>query len=191
MIVPENPLTGKIVTIFGSSRPRPGDPEYRFAESLGEKIASSGMSVCTGGYRGIMEAVSKGASRYDVEVIGVTVETFSREPNEFVNLQIHTKSIYERLQRLIELGDAYVVLKGGTGTLVELSLAWELINKNIIAEKPIVITDDFWKPVIDLLDSELQFEGKMSCTRFLKIVKDVDQIAELIKSSILKSPVNP
>jgi|YelNatPaOPRAMG01_1025707.scaffolds.fasta_scaffold00893_24 uncharacterized protein (TIGR00730 family) len=189
MTFAENPLTGKIITIFGSSRPRPGDPEYSFAESLGEKIASSGMSVCTGGYRGIMEAVSKGASRHDVEVIGVTVDTFSREPNEYVNLQIHTKSIYERLQRLIELGDAYVVLKGGTGTLVELSLAWELINKNIIAEKPIIIADEFWKPIIDLLDRELQFEGMMSCTRFVKIVKGVDQITEAIKESILKSSV--
>lgn len=187
MTFAENRLLGKIVTIFGSSRPLPGDQEYSFAESLGERIASMGMSVCTGGYRGIMEAVSKGASRYDVEVIGITVETFSREPNEFVNLQIHTKSIYERLQKLIELGDAYVVLKGGTGTLVELSLAWELINKNIIAEKPIVIANGFWRPIIELLDEELQFEGMMSCTRFLKIANSIDQIVETIKSSILKS----
>ena len=64
-----------------------------------------------------MEAVSKGASQSDVKIIGVTSAVFSPNPNEFINVQVHTRNLHERLQKLIELGDGYIILKGGTGTL--------------------------------------------------------------------------
>ncbi len=173
-------LLGKIVTVFGSSKPIPGNPEFAEAELIGRKLSEAGISVCTGGYAGIMEAVSKGASQSDVKIIGVTSVAFSPTPNQYVNIQVHTESLYERLQRLVELGDGYIVLKGGTGTLVEFSLIWELMNKTIMEEKPIVVVGDFWKPVIDLLDKELAFEGRESCARFVKVAKDTAEAADMM-----------
>ena len=177
--------TGKIVTIFGSSRPTEDSKEFQEAESLGTKLAAAGISVCTGGYRGIMEAVSKGAFQSNVHIIGVTSAIFSPTPNKYVNMQVHTQSLYERLQKLVELGDGYVILKGGTGTLVEFSLVWELMNKNMIKEKPIVAVTDFWKPIVDLLDKELTFEGLESCTKYVKIAKDASEAAAMMTTSLL------
>jgi uncharacterized protein (TIGR00725 family) len=51
----------KIVTVFGSSRPRSGDAQYADAQALGGELAAKGFVVCSGGYGGVMEAVSRGA----------------------------------------------------------------------------------------------------------------------------------
>lgn len=174
----------KTVSIFGSSRPKEDSIEYQEAELLGKKLSSAGLSVCTGGYRGIMEAVSKGASQTEGNIIGVTSAVFSPAPNRYVNMQVHTMTLYERLQKLIELGNGYIILKGGTGTLVEFALVWELMNKNMISEKPIIAVTDFWKPVVDLLDTELEYEGLESCTRYVRIAKDVSEAADLMISAI-------
>jgi len=58
----------------------------------------------------------------------------------------------ERLDTLIKLGQAYVVLPGGTGTLLELAKIWELKNKGFLkTDKPIILLGGFWKPLVDLV----------------------------------------
>ncbi len=178
------PLSEKIVTVFGSSRPAEGSPEYETAMLIGERLASSGLSVCTGGYRGTMEAVSKGASGSDVKIIGVTSAVFSPNPNEFVNVQVHTRNLYERLQKLVELGDGYIILKGGTGTLVELAMVWELMNKEMITEKPIITVTDFWRPIVDLLGRELASEGHDSRARYVRIAHDASEAAMMMIAAL-------
>ncbi len=100
-------------------------------------------------------------------------------------MQVHTTSLYERLQKLVELGDGYIILKGGTGTLVEFSLVWELMNKTIIKEKPIITVTDFWSPVVSLLDEELSLEGLEPCTKYVKMAKDVSEAANMMIRSLL------
>ena len=181
--IPSKP--SKIVSIFGSSSPREGSPEYQEAELLGKKLSAAGLSVCTGGYRGIMEAVSKGAYQTQVNIIGVTSAVFSPTPNQYVNMQVHTMTLYERLQKLIELGNGYMILKGGTGTLVEFALVWELMNKNIIIEKPIIAVTDFWGPVVNLLDKELAFEGMESFTKYVRIARDTSEGADMMIETLI------
>ena len=177
---PPHPSQGKIVTVFGSSSPVEGSKEYEDAELIGKKLARAGISVCTGGYGGIMEAVSKGASESDVKIIGVTFAAFSPTPNQYVNVQVHTASLYERLERLVEIGDAYMVLKGATGTLVEFAAVWELMNKDIIDRKPIVLVTDFWRPVVDLMNKALTAEGHEARMGSVKTIGDASQAAEAV-----------
>ena len=132
-----------------------------------------------------MEAISKGASQSQRNIIGVTSAVFSPTPNEFVNMQVHTMNLYERLQKLIDLGNGYIILKGGTGTLVEFALVWELMNKNIVQGKPIIAVTDFWKPVIDLLDTELAFEGLESCTKYVKMANNASEAADMMIEALL------
>lgn len=185
-VEPASHKPSKVVSIFGSSRPKEDSPDYREAEGLGKKLSAAGLSVCTGGYAGVMEATSKGASLSKVNIIGVTSAVFSPTPNQYVNMQVHTMTLYERLQKLIDLGNGYIILKGGTGTLVEFALVWELMSKNMISEKPIITVTDFWKPVVDLLDTELAFEGLESCTRYVKIAKDASEAADMMILALLE-----
>ena len=55
----------------------------------------------------------------------------------------------ERLFELVRSGHGYVACKGGTGTLVELAVVWEMLNKGVIAGKPFVALGDFWSPILE------------------------------------------
>ena len=65
----------KIITVFGSSRPVEGDPEYTEARILGHALAASGFAVCTGGYGGVMAAVSRGAKDAGGPFLGDSLAT--------------------------------------------------------------------------------------------------------------------
>lgn len=143
-----------VIAVFGSSEPRPGQPEYEIAYELGRGIARAGWILCNGGYGGTMEAAAKGAVEAGGHTIGVTCRVFGRGgPNAYVRQDVPTFDLLSRLNTLVRLGDAYVVLPGGTGTLLELALIWELINKRLLRGKPrpIVLVGEYWRPVIEAI----------------------------------------
>jgi len=139
----------KIVTVFGSSRPQEGDAEYEGARELGKALAGREFAVCTGGYGGVMEAVSRGAKEGGGKTYGVTAEFFRRKANGWVDVEVRKKTWQERLFSLVEMGDGFVACKGGTGTLVELAVVWEMLNKKVMKTKPCVVFGDFWQPILE------------------------------------------
>jgi uncharacterized protein (TIGR00725 family) len=139
----------RTITVFGSSRPRESDNEYTVVRQLGAELAKKGFSVCTGGYGGVMEAVSRGAHDAGGRSIGVTTRFFKATANNWLDKEVRAKTWQDRLFDLIDRGDGYVVCAGGTGTLVELAVVWETINKRVMPKKPVVVLGEFWKPVID------------------------------------------
>lgn len=158
----------KRITIFGGSRVERGSDEYAEAQELGRALAEAGLEVITGGYNGVMEAVSRGAHEAGGHVIGVTVDViarnFERVPNEYVKQEVRTAALLERIDKLIELGDGFVVLPGGVGTLVELSAVWNLAVLRALQDKPIVIVGRGWHSVLQTMlqelhtiDADLQF----------------------------------
>src|SRR5216683_531944 len=139
-----------IVTIFGSSRPREGDAEYEEARVLGRALAKHGFVVCSGGYGGVMAAVSRGAKEAGGKTYGVTAEFFrTAKLNPWIDVEVRKKTWEERLFKLIRLGDGFVACKGGTGTLVELAVVWEMLNKKAMEQRPFVVLGDFWQPILD------------------------------------------
>jgi uncharacterized protein (TIGR00725 family) len=142
-------MAQKIITVFGSSRPGEGDADYEEARVLGKALAARGFAVCTGGYGGVMEAVSRGAKDAGGKTYGVTAEFFTRKANTWVDVEVRKKTWTERLFALIDMGDGFVVCKGGTGTLVELAVVWEMLNKSVMREKPVVVLGDFWQPILE------------------------------------------
>ncbi len=139
-----------IVTVFGSSRPREGDADYEEARILGRALAKHGFSICSGGYAGVMEAVSRGAKEAGGRTLGVTSDFFKNAKlNSWVDEEVRMKTWDERLFELIRRADAFVACKGGTGTLVELAVVWEMLNKTVMSAKPFAVLGDFWRPVLD------------------------------------------
>lgn len=138
-----------VITVFGSSRPREGSADYEHARELGRALAAVGFAVSSGGYGGTMEAVSRGAKEAGGRTIGVTAEFFAAHANRWVDQEIRVKTWQERLFALIERGAGYVACKGGTGTLVELAVVWEMLNKRVMREKPFVVLGEFWTPILE------------------------------------------
>jgi hypothetical protein len=139
----------KIVTVFGSSRPKAGDEAYEEARELGRLLAQRGFAVCSGGFGGVMEGVSRGAKEAGGKTYGVTAAFFKRKTNAWVDTEIRLETWDARLFELIRLADGFAVCKGGTGTLAELAVVWEMLNKSVMAEKPIAAVGDFWRPILD------------------------------------------
>ena len=149
-------MSDKVVTIFGTSRAGVGDAIFTLAMEMGRLLAQAGFAIANGGYGGTMLAAAKGAAEVGGEIIGVTCSAFkSSEANEYVTREIVTDSLDERLETLLKLGRAYIVLPGGTGTLLELAKVWELKNKGFLnADKPIILLGGFWKPLIELIATD-------------------------------------
>jgi uncharacterized protein (TIGR00730 family) len=143
----------KTITIFGSGRSKPEDPAYKLAEEVGSILAHAGFTIANGGYGGTMLAAASKAVQAGGEVIGVTCSAFKNsKPNKYITSEIETGSLDERLDTLIRIGDNYIVLPGGTGTLLELAKVWELKNKGFLdARKQIILLGEFWKPLVKLL----------------------------------------
>ena len=151
----------KTVTIFGSSLPGEGSAIYVAAERLGKLLAEAGYAVCNGGYAGLMEASARGARHAGGHTIGITCVVWPRPANPYIVEEVRTESFPKRLMTLIERGDAYIVLPGGTGTLAELALAWEMMNKGSLSktvggQKPLLAMAPYWQPVIECLRQESQ-----------------------------------
>lgn len=139
-----------IVTVFGSSRPRAGDADYEEARALGSALAKHGFAVCSGGYGGVMEAVSRGAKEAGGKTYGVTAEFFkAARLNPWIDVEVRKHTWEERLFELIRTAQGFVACKGGTGTLVELAVVWEMLNKSVMSGKPFAVLGDFWLPILE------------------------------------------
>ncbi len=174
----------KVITIFGSSRPREGEPEYSEAYNVGKELALAGFVVCNGGYGGTMEASARGAKEAGGTTIGVTVDAFDRIANRWIDKEIREPSLVRRIGTLVETGSGYVIVKGGTGTLLELAYVWEYLNKGFIPEKPIIVVGNFWRGVVDTLKDELLWEGLGDCTKFIQQVSSPQECASVLKRSL-------
>lgn len=166
-----------VVTVFGSSQAEPLGGLYQTALELGRAIAELGLTLCNGGYGGTMEAAARGAMEAGGHTIGVTCTRFGGRSgaNPYIRQEIPTFDLFRRLETLIRLGRAYVVLPGGTGTLAELALTWELLNKGLLpGDRPLIVLGDSWQPVIECIE-QAQPDSKA-----LHVVADVSEAREIL-----------
>ena len=170
-------MAEKVVTIFGTGRAKPGDETFTLAYKTGMVLAQAGYTIANGGYGGTMLAGAQGAAQAGGEVISVTCSAFkSGKANEYVTREVVTHSLDERLKTLVELGRAYVVLPGGTGTLLELAKVWELKNKGFLkANRPIILIGGFWKPLVDLVATD-----DADSRRYVELTDDPSRVVEII-----------
>ena len=173
----------KTITIFGSSLPKSGDVEYETAYRLGGLLADCGFNICSGGYEGIMDAVSKGANEKGGEAIGITVNLWGSTPSKYLTKEIKCNSLFERITKLVNAGDGYVVLQGGTGTLLELAAVWELINKKLIEQKPAVCHSQMWNEIVSIMDRQILHEGRKN--GLIKCFEDVEGIVEFLSTELI------
>ncbi|HKI78872.1 MAG TPA: LOG family protein [Ignavibacteriaceae bacterium] len=171
----------KTITVFGSSLPVEGDDEFKFAYELGKQLAKNNFNLCTGGYRGIMHAVSKGANEGGGEAIGITVDLWGVKPSEYLTSEIFCKTLPERIEKLIGKGDGYVILQGGTGALLELAFVWEMLNKKLMERKPVVCHSNMWKEIVSVMEKQIEKEGRIT-----GLIKNFESVEEIVKYLLMQ-----
>lgn len=145
----------KIVTIFGGSRCGEESEEYAQARRVGQLLAEAGFTICTGGYLGVMEAASRGARERGGRVLGVVMNQFKAEPNRYLTDKVASAHFYERLQNLIMRSVGFVAIRGGAGTVTELSLVWNKLQTRVVEPRPLVLLGGCWPPVIEAFRQHL------------------------------------
>jgi len=178
----------KKICIFGSYKDLSKNEKAEIIR-LGKLLAQKGLTVISGGFGGTMEDISRGAKSGGGKTIGVTwykwEKPIYRKANAFIDDEIVAVTLFERIDIMLKKADVFIVLPGGTGTLLELSAVLEHLNKGLINPKPIIMLGNFWKPALACLKNEpvlsekTKSKGRISCCdELVTFVKDVDECIE-------------
>lgn len=162
---------------------------------LGKLLAENNIIVVSGGFGGSMEDVSEGAKSAGGKTIGVTYykdeDPSYKRTNEFIDEEVRTKNIFERIDKMMQISDGFIALQGGTGTLLELAAILEHVNKGMMPPKPIIAIGNFWKGVVNNLRDEeiLSEEAKVKlnvarCSELITFAKDTDKAVKEILARI-------
>lgn len=142
------------ISYFGFADAKPGDPLFQEAFEVSKFLSAKGYVAINGGGPGTMRAVSEGAKEARGTAVGVTfypkdITNFEgRDKDNPFDIEIKTRNYLERTLKLLEMGDAYVIFKGGTGTISEFGMSWGLARLYFGHHKPLILYGDFWNNII-------------------------------------------
>lgn len=142
------------VTIFGSARLKPGTVAYDGVKQLAAELAEMGCDIMSGGGPGLMQAANEGAASVDPTAlhrsVGIRVDLpFEQEVNPFVGQVYDHQTFFSRLHHFMIISDAFVVVPGGIGTLLEFSLVWQLLQVRKLYNTPIVLIGKMWPELVE------------------------------------------
>lgn len=148
---------GPCVSIFGSARTSPEDPNYKLAEDIAERLAKKGYGVITGGGPGIMEAGNKGAQKGHGASVGLNIELpFEQNNNPYIDKDKNMSFDYFFVRKVmfVKYSQGFIVMPGGFGTLDEFFESMTLIQTHKIGTFPVVLVGKkFWGGLIDWIKS--------------------------------------
>jgi uncharacterized protein (TIGR00730 family) len=154
----------KGVTIFGSARTHPDDPQYEAAVEVARLLAEAGFAIITGAGPGIMEAANRGAKLAGGRSIGCNIELpFEQGANPYVDTVINFRYFFVRKTMFIKYSNAFIIFPGGFGTLDEAFEALTLIQTGKIYQFPVVLFGrHYWAGLIRWLQTRVLGERKIS-----------------------------
>ena len=141
------------VTIFGSARAKPGTFAYDEVKRLAAELAAMGCDIVTGGGPGLMQAANEGAAAADAQErhrsVGIRVDLpFEQEVNPFVREAFEHKTFFTRLHHFVLTSDAFVVVPGGIGTVLELMMIWQLLQVKHVGNAPLIVVGKMWEDLV-------------------------------------------
>jgi uncharacterized protein (TIGR00730 family) len=154
----------KGVTVFGSARTTPDDPQYQAAVEVARLLAEAGFAIITGAGPGIMEAANRGAKLAGGRSIGCNIELpFEQGANPYVDTVINFRYFFVRKTMFIKYSNAFIIFPGGFGTLDEAFEALTLIQTGKISQFPVVLFGrHYWAGLIRWLQTRVLGERKIA-----------------------------
>ncbi len=175
---------GPAVSMFGTARCKPNDPEYVLAETIARKLAERGFAVITGGGPGVMEAGNKGALAAGGKSIGLNIKLPNEQgPNRYQTVSLDFRYFFIRKLMFVKYAIAFVILPGGFGSLDELFETATLIQTKKIKRFPVfLVGSKFWEPLMGWLKSEVIQRGFVSPSELelFTIIDDPDELVSQI-----------
>ena len=173
---------GPAISIFGSSRAKPNDANYKKAERLARLLVKEGYAVITGAGPGIMEAANKGAFEAGGDSIGLNIQLpFIQKPNRYIKTKLEFRYFFCRRVMFVKYASAFVMLPGGYGTFDEFFEIITLIQTQKIAPRPVILLGaKYWNTFLKWARETL-LAGDFVEPQDLKIFQIVDTPEEVIR----------
>jgi len=173
---------GPAISVFGSARTKPDNPEYATAVQVGEALVAAGFAVITGGGPGAMEAANKGASLAGGVSVGLGIELpFESGLNEWVDIGINFRYFFARKTMFVKYAQGFIALPGGFGTFDEIFEAVTLVQTQKVTSFPVVlIGKQYWGGLFGWLREVVLKDGKIA-DRDLDLFSLTDDPAEAVR----------
>lgn len=175
------------VTVFGSARTLPGDPDYRLARAVAQRLGRRGFAIITGAGPGIMEAANCGARDVGALSVGLAIQLpFEEGVNDCLDIYLKFHYFFTRKVMFVRYASAYVIFPGGFGTLDELFELVTLIQTAKVHAPPVVLVRrSYWEPLVAWLRDTVEAEGKISPgdLDLLALADDEDEICQRVMSA--------
>jgi uncharacterized protein (TIGR00730 family) len=172
------------VTVFGSSRMRPGDEVYGDVRRLATELSQMGCDIVTGGGPGLMEAANEGAKLGDphnrTRSFGLPIELpMEEQPNPFVEKVYRHRTFFSRLHHFVRLSSAFIVVRGGIGTTLETMMIWQLCQVRHIRSVPLIFIGQMWRELVEWAQTNmLNGDRELASAEDLAIPYCVDSVEE-------------
>jgi hypothetical protein len=180
---------GPAVSIFGSARTPPDDPQYLKATAIAARFVESGFGVITGGGGGIMAAANKGAREAGGTSVGLNIRLpFEQKPNPFATVQLEFNYFFIRKVMFIKYAAAYVVMPGGFGTLDELFEVMTLVQTRRIRPFPIILVgSDYWDGLLEWIRRQLLAQHLISADDMdiIQVIDDPETIVDAVRKIVV------
>jgi uncharacterized protein (TIGR00730 family) len=153
--LPLSPPRPRRVAVFGGAWTPEDDPDYAEALSFGRLMAGSGVDVVSGGYGGVMTAVSQGTAEAKGTAVGVTIGAWDGQvaPNEWITHRVEARDLFARYPLICD-AEAWVAFPGGVGTLAEVAFCWNLMQQSI-EPRPLLVVGERWDRLLKDLREQL------------------------------------
>lgn len=175
------------VAFFGDADVGPWDEAYKKAVETAALLANNGYIIVNGGGPGIMDAATEGArkagGRAETVIIDPRYEPKNYEGSSKENLEYcqkfyKVKDINKRNWKLVNIADAFVIFKGGTGTLAEVGLVWELAKFEYGHHEPLIFVGPEWAKVVPTLEKNMNYQGIEK--RVVTVVMEPEEVLRVL-----------
>ena len=154
--------TKRVIAVFGTARDH-DKALLAKANQVGQLIARAGGAVLCGGGDGVMGAVADGAVKAGGEAYGFNIKLpFEQFARPSLTDYVEFETFGERLEAFARTADAFIVMGGGYGTVLELYFMVQLMQVGHIKRKPIILTEEWLLDTTLTLDESLLIKGFIS-----------------------------
>ena len=186
--------------MFGSRRPKPGNEEYEKGRAVAKLFASKSFRVVSGGYNGMMEAASRGASEGAAtlskeekeadECAGMVKGVLAprvfatRVPtgNQYITHSSITRNLSDRIHFLLRDSEYFITFGGTIGTVTELMLVWNAAALRPIfggiPQKVYALRSAYEKPLNDLIESTKIYPEDVALMTYFDTAEELLELIE-------------
>jgi hypothetical protein len=176
----------KNIAFFGDANISEADENYIEAFDVAEALARKGYVVVDGGGPGIMQAATSGAIKGKGKTVSITFDPVGavgyegRYIKNVTDTEVVTTNYIDRMFKLLEYGDIFIIFKGGSGTVSEFGTAWVLAKLYFGHHKPIILYGKFWAEILDVFRKNMNIDStEMSifeiCTTKDEVLAAIDR----------------